>query len=386
MPSRESWSVLSCHGHLVAEKPKISVPVALLVGLRIILIGRKIGSRLCSGEFRVGRIIELVEKESGGMRAIVLLNANAGSVPDPQDQQLDQVLQEQLIAAGIEAEVRRVRGSDLESAAKEAAQSNVDVVIVGGGDGTLSTVAGVLAGTNMPLGVLPLGTLNHFAKDLGIPLDLAEAVRVIGAGNFVSIDVGQVNDRVFINNSSLGLYPMMVLDREAQQERHGLSKWTAMLFAMLKVFRLFPLVTVRLTTDAGTVLRKTPLVFVGNNVYQLDLFNIGTRVSLNKGELSLYVANAQTRWSIFQLTLRALCGRLEQSRDFESFRLKNCLIESHRWKMHVAIDGEVFRLRPPLEYHIRPVTLRVCLPRMADAPADNAGLGPTARSRTEKGS
>ena len=311
------------------------------------------------------------------MQTIVLLNAGAGTLKAAQDQPLDDVIREHLAVAGIEAEIRMVRGPDLEAAAQAAARSQVDVVIVGGGDGTLSTVAGVLAGTSMPLGVLPLGTLNHFAKDLGIPLDLAEAIGVIAAANIGSVDVGQVNDRVFINNSSLGLYPLMVLDRDAQQTRHGSSKWTAMLFAMLKVFRLFPLVTVRLTTDTQSVIRKTPLVFVGNNCYQLDLFNIGTRASLNKGELSLYVAHAQTRWGLLKLTVRALLGWLEQSRDFETFCLSSCRIETRRRRMHVAVDGEVIQLQPPLEYKVRAATLRVCLPQTPEGPTANAAIEPS---------
>lgn len=305
------------------------------------------------------------------MRAIVLLNARAGSLAGSvkeQQEQTPDVIREQLRAVGIEAEIRRVQGPELEPAAREAARAGVDVVIVGGGDGTLSTVAGVLAGTDVPMGVLPLGTLNHFAKDLGIPLDIPGAVGVIAAANIGSVDVGQVNGRVFINNSSLGWYPLMVRDRDAQQSRNGSSKWVAMLFAMLKVFRLFPLLTVRLTTESGTVTRKTPLVFVGNNCYQLDLFNIGTRACLTDGELSLHVANAQTRWGILNLSLRALTGRLEQARDFESFSLSSCRIETHRRRLHVAVDGEVIQLRPPLEYRVRPAALRVCLPVQPEGP------------------
>lgn len=266
----------------------------------------------------------------------------------------------------MEAEIRRLKGSDLRSAAEEAARSDADVVVAGGGDGTLSTVAGVLAGTQKPMGILPLGTLNHFAKDLGIPLDVAEAARVVAAGHVRNVDVGQVNDRVFVNNSSLGLYPLMVLDRDRRQARDGAGKWQAMSFALLRVFRLFPLVTVRLTTDEGVAVRRAPLVFVGNNRYELNLFDIGSRVCIDKGELSLYVANAHTRWGMLKLVVRAILGRLEQSRDFDSFCLSGCLIETRRRRIHVAVDGEVIELPSPLEYRTRPAGLRVCLPRTSN--------------------
>ena len=296
------------------------------------------------------------------MKAIVLLNQTAGTLATVADQNGDELVAAAMSKAGIDAEIRVLPGDQLRAAAEEAVKRPVDVVVVGGGDGTLSTVAGVLVDTPMPLGVLPLGTLNHFAKDLGIPGDLEGAVRVIAAGNVRPVDVGSVNDRVFINNSSLGLYPMMVRNREAHQSRNGSNKWFAMIVAMAKVFRRFPLVNVRLTTDETQVVRKTPLVFVGNNCYQLDLFNIGSRACLDAGELSLYVANAQTRWGIVKLTFRAMLGMLEQSRDFETFCLSNCLIETHKKQLHVAVDGEVIKLKTPLQYRVRAAALRVCLP------------------------
>lgn len=303
------------------------------------------------------------------MKAIVLLNAAAGTLTLQGGVLGQDAIAQALSAAGIEADIRVVPGKRLVAEAQSAEKSDVDVIIVGGGDGTISTVAGVLLGSPKPLGILPLGTLNHFAKDLGIPLDLPGAAAVIGAGRVGSIDVGEVNERIFINNSSLGVYPRMVLDREAVRSRFGISKWFAMLWAMFKTFLRFPLLQVRLTIGEQTVVRKSPLVFVGNNTYQLDLFNIGKREFLDRGELSLYVANAQTRWAMLKLTARALVGRLKQSRDFETFRLSNCLIETRRKRVHVAADGEVMMLVPPLQYRIRAGTLRVCLP---ERPSGNA--------------
>jgi diacylglycerol kinase family enzyme len=205
---------------------------------------------------------------------------------------------------------------------------------------------------------------------LGIPLNLDEACRVIAAQNMGRVDVGEVNGHVFVNNSSLGIYPRMVLDREATRRRHRLGKWTAMVLAVFKVFRRFPMVRVRLAVGAKTVARKTPVVFVGNNRYQLDLFKIGRRSRLDGGELSLYIAKAHSRWAMLKLTLRALFGRLAQARDFEFFCLSSCRIESRRRRLHVAADGEVLKLSPPLLYRVRPGDLRVCLP--ADRPSQTA--------------
>ena len=104
-------------------------------------------------------------------------------------------------------------------------RNEVDVIVAGGGDGTIHTIAAVLAGTGVPLGILPLGTLNHFAKDLGIPMELHDAVDVVAAARGVNVDVGEVNGIVFINNSSIGVYPYMVLDRERLRRRRRLQKW-----------------------------------------------------------------------------------------------------------------------------------------------------------------
>ncbi len=297
------------------------------------------------------------------MKAIVLLNQAAGALAGTIGQQKQEAIAQALAAAGIDAEIRIVDGSQLPVAAAAAATSNVDVVIVGGGDGTLSTVAAQLAGKSMPMGILPLGTLNHFARDLGIPLDITAAARVIAANHVGRVDLGEVNGRIFLNNSSLGVYPHMVLDREAQQKYYHFSKWWAMFLAVFKTFRILPLVEVRLTAKDTVVVRKTPLVFVGNNRYQLDLFHIGLRSCLDRGELSLYVANAQTRWGMLKLTLRAIFGGLQQARDFDVFSLPNCLIETKRRTIHVAADGEVFELTPPLQYRVRSGALCVCLPQ-----------------------
>ncbi len=264
------------------------------------------------------------------MRAIVLLNQASGTATGPRGGEIHETIADSLRSAGIDATLRSVAGEELADAASDAASAGYDAVIAGGGDGTISTVAGALSGSDTPLGVLPLGTLNHFAKDLGIPLTIPEAVAVIAAGNQARLDLAQVNDRIFINNSSLGIYPRTVLDRDQQRSRFGWSKWPAMLIAMFRSLRRFPLVEVKLDTGSETVVRQTPLVFVGNNLYQIDLLNIGKRSCLDRGQLSLYIANVQSRWGFVKLTLRAMVGRLRQSRDFESVCLRECLINSKR--------------------------------------------------------
>ncbi|MGB8507422.1 MAG: diacylglycerol kinase family protein, partial [Pyrinomonadaceae bacterium] len=215
------------------------------------------------------------------------------------------------------------------------------------------------------LGVLPLGTLNHFAKDLGIPLTLADAARNVGSGRTTRVDVGEVNGHIFINNSSLGLYPRIVRRREKLQQRLGGrgGKWPAFLWAALSVLRRYPFLNVRLSADGGEIARRTPFVFVGNNEYRMEGFQIGGRACLDAGRLSLYVTHRTGRWGLLRLALRALFGRLREAKDFDAVCAVEIFVETHRPKhIPVAIDGEVMALTTPLHYRVRPGALRVIVP------------------------
>jgi len=295
------------------------------------------------------------------MKAVVLLNEKSGACVSPEAPINAGAIAAALQAAGVDVEVRCIPGDELQVEAKQAAEA-VDVVIAGGGDGTISAIAGVLAGGETPLGVIPTGTLNHFAKDLKIPLQLGEAARVIAAGRVQRVDVGVVNGRVFINNSSLGVYARALVERDATRTQWGWGKWPAMALAAARVFWRSPLVRVRLDTAEGSRGRQTPLVFVGNNRYRLDRFKVGARDSLDAGVLSLYVANTSSRWGILKLAVRAAVGRLEQARDFENSYTKQVWIETRRKRRSVAIDGEVLEMVPPFHFRIWPAALPVIMP------------------------
>ena len=295
------------------------------------------------------------------MKVIALLNRHSGAAARatiPPERQVA----EALAAAGIDADVRCVAGEQLDDEAKDATTAKVDAVIAGGGDGTISTVAAALVGSDTPLGVLPMGTLNHFAKDLNIPLDLAAAAQVIAANNPRPIDLARVNDQIFINNSSLGVYARAIVDRDATQRRSRLSKWPAMTLAALKTFRRAPMIHVRLDADGAVVKLKTPLIFVGNNRYRLDLLNVGARDRLDEGVLSLYFARVKSRWGMLKLLFNGALGRLQQDRDFETLYPREVWLETRRIRLHVAADGEVMVMNAPLHYEILPQALRVLVP------------------------
>jgi diacylglycerol kinase family enzyme len=220
----------------------------------------------------------------------------------------------------------------------------------------------VLAGTGVPLGVLPLGTLNHFAKDLGIPTDLAGAVAVIAQGNARPVDLAEVNGLVFVNNSSIGVYPYMVLDRERRRRVHGRAKWTAMALATWRTLKHFPARRLSICAAGWTEPCRSPCVFVGNNEYGLAPRSFGTRKELTRGELWLCVARSQSPLALFWLAVRSVVGLMRQSRDLRTFTSGSVEILSRRKRLLVAVDGEVEMLQTPLRYRIRPGALRVFLP------------------------
>lgn len=292
---------------------------------------------------------------------IVIVNAGSGG---GNDQALVDRLARLLAAAGVRAAIELARsGDDIAAAAGNAIARRPRLIVAGGGDGTVSTVAAELVDTGIAFGVLPLGTLNHFARDLGIPLDLADAVALLAGGRTAPVDVGEVNGRIFVNNSSLGLYPDIVRGRERQQKRLGRGKWPAFAWATLAALRRFPFLGVALVIDGKEVLRRTPFVFIGNNEYRMEGFAIGERAALDDGLLSLYVAQRPGRWRLLQLALRALTGRLRQARDFDVILATDIVIRSRKKRLYVATDGEVSVMTPPLRYRVRPASLLVVRPR-----------------------
>jgi diacylglycerol kinase family enzyme len=292
---------------------------------------------------------------------IVILNARAGTAAKCNN--LRSTIVELFGAAGLETEIVSVAGKDVSAAAKQAVAGNHKTIVAAGGDGTVSTVASEVAATEKVLGVLPLGTLNHFAKDLRVPLNLDGAVRTIAERNMATVDVGQVNGRVFINNSSLGIYPHIVHRRILEQKRLRIGKWPAFIWASIHAFRRFPFLNLRVEVEGKTLRRETAFLFVGNNEYEMTGFRIGARRRLDSGKLGLYLTHRIGRWGLIRLAVRALLGHLSQEKDFESDLVDEAFVEARRRLILVATDGEVRWMELPLHYRSRPGALRVIAPR-----------------------
>jgi diacylglycerol kinase family enzyme len=289
----------------------------------------------------------------------VIVNGGARKADDTA---VHRQLAEIFTAKGLRADIQLARsGGEIIELARRATKAESSVIVAAGGDGTINAVASELVGSNKVLGVLPLGTLNHLAKDLGMPLDLESAVDVIARQSLARIDIGEVNGRYFLNNSGLGLYPGIVHERE-QQQAQGRSKWLAFFSAVLIILHRYPLLTVRLSTEGRELRRRTPMVFVGNNEYELQGLNMGSRRFLNRGKLFLYVTREMSRWRLFKIGLAALFGRLSETRDFDAMSVGEVSVQARRRRLRVALDGEVVVMRLPLHYRIRPAALRVIVP------------------------
>lgn len=293
------------------------------------------------------------------MKIEVIVNASSGT---GENAALKERLDELFARDGVVAHVALAQsGHEISELAKRAALGDADIVVAGGGDGTINSVASQLLNTKKALGVLPLGTMNHFAKDLHIPLELEAAVETIIEGHVANVDLGKVNDHIFVNNSSLGLYPSIIRERDKQQ-RLGRGKWPAYVWAAIAVLRRYPFLNVRLDVDGKEFSSRTPFVFIGNNEYEMETLNVGGRACLDAGELSLYVTNRTGRLGLVRLAWRALFGGLRQEKDFLAMCTKEIWIETRRKRIRVALDGEVTIMEPPLHYRVLPGKLRVMTP------------------------
>ena len=242
--------------------------------------------------------------------------------------------------------------------------SKAPVIAVGGGDGTIGNAAQVMRGTRGALAILPLGTRNHLARTLGIPLDLAEAARVAVTGGRRRIDLGQAGKRIFVNNASIGLYPRLVRERD----RRELPKWLGTIPATWRVLRTMRSHNYALMVDGERRTVRTPLLFIGNNPYSLAPGNLGERESLDDGALSLCAVRAEGPFQLLWLAAKVLVGLADVDGDFEDLAEAQSISIEGTGEIGVALDGEVTRMGLPLHLDILPSALGVVAPHVAVAP------------------
>jgi diacylglycerol kinase family enzyme len=293
----------------------------------------------------------------------VILNPASGTAGQPETAKQVASLFD---AAGVAVRVYQVgTPSDISGMVHQALDDDraIQAIVAGGGDGTVNAIASALVGGPIPLGILPLGTLNHFAKDLHIPLDLAQAVETIARGRTAQVDVGRVNDRMFLNNSSIGVYPNIVARRE-RLRAEGHRKWPALAMATLDVLRREGEVSARVNVDGRAIATRTPFVFVGNNEYQVEGIHLGARSRLDAGKLFAYLAPRVHTRDLPKLFAQALLGRARREQSLQVLPAGELWIETpYARSIKVACDGEVLALKTPLHYRSWPGALNVLVPQ-----------------------
>lgn len=289
----------------------------------------------------------------------VLLNRRAGNGEHYGPSRLREAFE----AHGVRVRFIPHEPNRLSEFADALARERPDALVAAGGDGTVATLARAASRHRVPLGIVPLGTFNHFARDLGLPQDPEEAVRTIAEGRLARVDLGEVNGRVFLNNSSIGLYPHLVGERERQRRSLGVGKRVAMALAILRLlFRRVPLMRVTLEAHGERLTMTTPFVFVGNNEYLTGPGALGTRDRLDDGHLALLAARCTGRLCVFRLALAALLGTLDSSPRLEKREVTALQLHAGSTPLKVGMDGEIVRIPPPLEYRIHPGALEVLTP------------------------
>ena len=288
----------------------------------------------------------------------VLVNREGGAAAKA-GEGLVETIRASFAAAGAAVEVSLLAPEEIADAVKKASE-RAPRIVVAGGDGTISSAAQALRGRGTELALLPLGTLNHLARDLNIPTEMGAAAQLAAHGKPIAIDLGTVNGQCFVNNASLGLYPEMVRARDAVRGRRKWPKWLATLPAAWDTLARLPHHRLRVTLGHEDRPLVTPLLFVGNGIYSLEQGEVGCRSTLRAGKLGIYAVAHRSRASLIWFALRTLVGRADRRMDFvmlgESEELE---VATHGDRIEIAMDGEVHRIATPLHFAIESKALKV---------------------------
>ncbi len=243
----------------------------------------------------------------------------------------------------------------------EARQKN-QPVIAAGGDGTVNLVAALCHKHQVTMGIIPLGTFNYFARDLGISADPTEAVKMLTTHKIRKVAVGLVNDRVFLNNASLGIHARMIRERENHSARFGRLRFIALLSGIKCLFEKHRFDTIKLVTDGKASVRRMAMIFVGNNRLQLDNLGLGSRSCAERDKLAVVFMPPLSRLRTFILLLRGASKTLRFAPDIQEFCADEFEVHSRRRRIETVIDGELVWLLVPLHFRIDKESLSVLAP------------------------
>ena len=274
-----------------------------------------------------------------------------------------------LAVAGRTGELRFTQPDDLARVAVQAAATATarhTAVVAVGGDGTINAVAQAAHAAGCAMGVVPQGTFNYFARSHGIPVEAAEAIRVLLQATPVPVQVGLVNDRVFLVNASLGLYPELLQDREAYKVRFGRSRLVALGAAVVTLLSPHRQLRLRIETGGSTREVTTPTLFIANNRLQLEQVGLPHASALDQGCLAAVTSQPIGALALLGLLWRGLQGRLGEADAVSSFEFHQLVVRPRlalgRRTIKVAFDGEQLRMRSPVDFRVAPRPLLLLKP------------------------
>lgn len=321
-----------------------------------------------------------------------VINAAAGS-RDAEAKR--QAIEAALQAAGRQGELLFSDPANLAQVAQQAAalaMATGTAVVAVGGDGTLNTVAQAAHALGCPMGVVPQGTFNYFARTHGIPSDPAEATRLLLQWSPWPVQVAAINNRVFLVNASLGLYPDLLEDREAYKARFGRSRWVAFWAAGITLLRAQRRLRLRIEQGAAVRDVKALTLFVGNNRLQLEQLGMQPETpdpttpehALQAAYVTAVMLRPIGTLSMLRLMLHGAMGTLGEAQSVDRFTFDHLVVRPTlapgRRGVKVAFDGEVTRMRAPLDFRVlsKPLFLLKPTPQPSpsDATAAATGAGP----------
>ncbi|WP_410218703.1 diacylglycerol/lipid kinase family protein [Paracoccus sp. (in: a-proteobacteria)] len=306
----------------------------------------------------------------GKARVCVIMNRGSGR---KKHRALVEQLREQLEPACGSYTLRESRkGSDLPQLARQVAGEGFDLVIAAGGDGTQSAVAAALTGTDVVMGVLPGGTFNYFARDLGVGETIDDALETILNAKVEAVDVGDVNGLIFLNNVSLGAYPQILKTREGIYRRWGRSRMAAYWSVLVALRRLRRPMNLVARVEGETQRYTSALVFVARSAYQLDSFGLEGADEIRRGRFAVLIAKARQPLPLIRSAIRLAFGHSAKDDDFDLILTDELQIETPTRRQLVAHDGEKAVLYSPFKMVVRHGELRVLLP--ADGSNKTAGV------------
>jgi diacylglycerol kinase family enzyme len=299
----------------------------------------------------------------------IVLNQGSGSAGKDEVRHL---IEAELVAAGREHRFVPVRPGEIVQACQEAARLAAEqggVMVAAGGDGTINCAAQAALTHDCPLGLIAQGTFNLFARQLGLPLEPAEATRKLLRAQAEPVQVGWVNQRAFLVNASVGLYPKLLADREVAKQKLGRRRWIAMLAALKTMLEWRLQLVLDAELDGELKQLRTASVFVCNNRLQLQRVGIQDEVvdQVGAGRLACLLVRASSTWAKLRMLAAAALGRLGEHHEIDSLALRSLTVGSRNAKrLKVATDGEVQWMQLPLRFTVAPRPLRVMLPPLEE--------------------